>query len=502
MGRFILMRMRWFAVAACFLLPCYFAGQEAQVQPAPEAPIPTKPAPPETATPPAPAATTPATNLPAAAEKLAVPRNAQDFKFTNVDLELLRQVNAFDSYMDEKGWVYNDPETNAYLESIGLSLVPRETPENVLWRFRAIRDLEINAFALPNGSIYVTTGLLSRMENEAQLAGVLAHEVTHVTNRHTYLEYRSARKKMVAIDVMVAAASAASYGGVNPGIVNAMGNLAPLILVGTIFGYSREMEHEADVYAVNTLYLHGYDLRQFSRGFELLKKGPEVDLSEEPEFWASHPKLADRVKYVATTAARLQPSPAGWRVEEAAYRSSTRNVIRHNAGLAMLLGRPRTAVAIAQRLAADEPNNAENLVLLGDAYRTLGARTPLPNDDELKEKAKDKARERIRRMTVPEYDKALLADPHGTERWEANTVRSEEAFHKALAIDPKNATAHRGLGFLAERRNQSTVALEEFRKYLELSPGANDYRQIKLHIDNLEKQASRPSPAEEPKPAS
>lgn len=208
------------------------------------------------------------------------------------------------------------------------------------------------------------------------------------------------------------------------------------------------------------------------------------------------------MKYVATTAARLQPSPAGWRVEEAAYRSSTRNVIRHNAGLAMLLGRPRTAVAIAQRLAADEPNNAENLVLLGDAYRTLGARTPLPNDDELKEKAKDKARERIRRMTVPEYDKALLADPHGTERWEANTVRSEEAFHKALAIDPKNATAHRGLGFLAERRNQSTVALEEFRKYLELSPGANDYRQIKLHIDNLEKQASRPSPAEEPKPAS
>ena len=89
--------------------------------------------------------------------------------------------------------------------------MPRETPENVLWRFRAIRDLEINAFALPNGSIYVTTGLLSRMENEAQLAGVLAHEVTHVTNRHTYLEYRSARKKMVAIDVMVAAASAASY---------------------------------------------------------------------------------------------------------------------------------------------------------------------------------------------------------------------------------------------------------------------------------------------------
>lgn len=127
-----------------------------------------------------------------ARERLAPPHNAQTFKFTKVDLELLRQVDAFDQYMEEKGWVYDDPETAAYLEKLGHSLVPEQTPENVKWRFRAVRDLEVNAFALPNGSIYVNSGLLSRMENEAQLAGVLAHEVTHVTNRHSYLEYRRA----------------------------------------------------------------------------------------------------------------------------------------------------------------------------------------------------------------------------------------------------------------------------------------------------------------------
>ena len=431
------------------------------------------------------------------AEKLAAPRNSQDFKFGKVDLELLRQVNAFDTYMEEKGWVYNDPETNAYLDKLGSSLVPAQTPENVTWRFRAIRDLEVNAFALPNGSIYVNSGLLSRMENEAQVAGVLAHEVTHVVNRHTYLEYRSSRKKMIAIDIMIAAASAAYYAGVNPGIVNAIGNLLPMIVVSTVFGYSRELEHEADVYAVNTLQVQGYDLREFSRGFELLRKGPEVELSKEPVFWASHPKLADRVQYVSTMAAQLQPNHASLRIGEPEYRAATKSAIRHNAGLALLLGRPRTAAAIANRLMSEEPNNPETLALLGDAYRTRGARTPVPEEEELTDHAKDEARKRVRKMTMVEYDKALIADSHGVERWEANVGRSEETYRKALAMDPNNATSHRGLGFLYERKDQRTSAVEEFKKYLELSPGAKDARQIKLHIESLEKPAPTGTPVPE-----
>ena len=154
-----------------------------------------------------------------------VPHAAQTFKFTKVDLELLREVEGFDKYVEEQGWVYREPETDKYVQQLGLSLVPAETPENVNWRFRVIRDVEVNAFALPNGSIYVNSGLLSRMENEAQLAGVLAHEITHVVNRHSYLENRSSRKKMVAVDVILAAASAASYAGVSPAITLAMGAL-------------------------------------------------------------------------------------------------------------------------------------------------------------------------------------------------------------------------------------------------------------------------------------
>jgi len=428
-------------------------------------------------------------------KKLGVPLPAQTFKFEKVDLDLLSEVNAFDKFIEEKGWIDNDPEINSYLKKIGLSFVPKETPENVTWSFRVIRDLEVNAFALPNGSIYVNSGLLSRMENEAQISGVLAHEVTHVTNRHGYLEYRSMRKKMVAVDVLQAAARVTPVGGfVGLGVANALGTLAPAIVMSTIFGYSRELEHEADVYAVNALYVQGYDLRQFSRGFELLRKGPEVDLSQQPVFWASHPKLASRVRYVAKMAEQLQPNPAGFRVDAQAYQDATTNVIRQNADLALLLGQPRTALAIARRLIADEPNDAGNFVLLGDAYRALGARTPSPDDAELSEWAKDRTRDQLHKMTMVEYDRMLFKEKHGMENWRLNSAQSDEAFHTALRMDPNNAAAHRGLGLLAERNDQTSVAIGEFEKYLQLAPSARDSRQIKLRIASLEKQAS-PAPA-------
>jgi len=438
------------------------------------------------------------TNSPDMAERLELPQSARDFRFTKVDLELLRQVDAFDKYINDRGWVYDDPKINEYLQKLGLLLVPKETPENVRWHFCALRDIEVNAFALPNGSVYVNSGLLSRMENEAQLAGVLAHEVTHVLNRHGYLENRSSRKKMVAIDIILAAGSAAYYSGASPLVTTALANLVPYIVVATIYGYNRNMEHEADLYAVNALYLRGYDLREFSHGLELLKKGPEVDLSQEPVFWASHPRLADRVTYVATMAAQLQPNPGGSLANQPAYLSATVNVIRHNAALAIVMGRPRTAVAIAQRLIAEEPQNAENFVFLGDAYYSLGARTPVPQEDEQTDQAKTETRKRLRKMTVAEYDQALLADPHGYERWQANQVRSEEAYLNALEMDPQNGTAHRGLGFLFESKNAPAEALEQFKMYLELVPNAKDARQINLHIESLENKVSSPSepPAE------
>lgn len=426
----------------------------------------------------------------AQSEPLALPRNAQEFKFTKVDLELLRQVNAFDKYIEERGWVYHEPGITDYLEKIGLSLVPKQTPESVQWRFRAIRDLEANAFALPNGSVYVNSGLLTRLENEAQLAGVLAHEITHVVNRHTYLEHRSKRKKMVAINVMLAAVSAVSYPGGAFVVEQAMGDQLPTIVGGTIFGYRQELAHEADVRSIHMLSLRNYDLREFSRGLDLLRSGPEVELSRQPVFWTNSSMLTDRAQHIGATIGQLQPNSSGSLVNRPNYYAATFEVFRQHAALGMLLGRPRTALATALRLTAEDPNNAENYVLLGDAYRSLGARTPLPEADELTNEAKEQARLDLKRMTIAENERALLADQRGPERWQANFSRAEKAFHRALEMDANNATAHRGLGYLFESNGTLANAIAQFKMYLELAPQASDARQIKLHVETLEHPAS------------
>src|ERR1700752_2958993 len=126
----------------------------------------------------------------------------EEFKFGEVDLEVLEQADLLDIRFERDGLVLADEAANAYLTRIGKSLIPRGlTLENVSWKFRALRDPQPNAFALPNGSIYVTTGLLSLIDNESQLAAIIAHELTHVMRRHTYVQNRADRKKYLTMNV-------------------------------------------------------------------------------------------------------------------------------------------------------------------------------------------------------------------------------------------------------------------------------------------------------------
>src|SRR5689334_23528678 len=142
----------------------------------------------------------------------------EQFKFGEVDLEVLEQADLLDVRFDRDGLVLVDEAANAYLRRVGQSLIPRDLElERVSWKFRALRDPQPNAFALPNGSIYVTTGLLSLIDNESELAAIIAHELTHVMRRHTYLQNRSNRKKFLTMNIMAA-----------------VGSVAPISVVGAV----------------------------------------------------------------------------------------------------------------------------------------------------------------------------------------------------------------------------------------------------------------------------
>ncbi len=412
------------------------------------------------------------------------------FSFTQVDLELLDKSNQLDKQFQEKGLVYNDPDTTKYITRVGHSVLPGGPErQSIHWQFFVLRDPTPNAFALPNGSVYVHSGLLAVLENEAQLAGVLAHEETHVLYRHGYLENRSYRKKAEAAMIISGVASAYSIAA---GVAEAglMVELAvPSILNSTINGYSRELEQQADLRAVHALVDAGYSAAGMKTFFDVMQVDHDVDLSKKG-FYQDHPKLQDRSRYVGNLAASLQTRTASPAVEADRYLIETESAVRHDADLEIRAGRARTAVWVMEHIVKRDDKLADNFYVLGEAYRGLGPRTPEPKPEELTDKGKNEARKMMANMTPQEYEAALLKSPGGQQALESNQQLAEKNYRKALEISPDLAGPHRGLGLLYEQEHKPEQSVQELRKYLDLAPSAVDSPQIKRRIEANEKSTS------------
>ena len=413
----------------------------------------------------------------------------EPFKFTKVDLDLLQQINQADRELERNGLVFNDPATRAYLEEIGKRLIPETPLENVTWQVRVLRDPEPNAFAFGNGSVYVHSGLLALIRNEAQLAAILGHEIAHVVNRHMYLANRSARKKAVAASIFAAAGgiagAAGGIGGRAASIV--LGHVVPGLVALTVYGYDRELEKEADIYGLRVMAQNNYPPIQMTAVFEILKTGYEVDLEGEARgLYRDHPRLDERIAYVKQMLDSL-PLAGEPVVRASEYDRQIETAMRHDVPLEILVGRARTAVAIATRLKEMDSSAAENTFLLGESYRALGGHTPHPLPEELTESAKKATRKQLSKMTPQEYEKSLLVTPAGKAAWVENVTSAEKAYQNALTSNPQYAPAIAGLAALYDADEKPAEALEQYRKYLELAPSGKDAYRIRKRADELEK---------------
>src|ERR1043166_5769273 len=350
---------------------------------------------------------------------------SENFKFGKVDLELLEQVNLLDKRFEREGLVLEADAANAYLKRIGQVLVPRDEQfENVTWRFRALRDPQPNAFALPNGSIYVTTGLMSLVDNESALAAVLAHEMTHVLRRHTYLQNRSNRKKFLTMNI-IAAVGAYAPGGVAGAIITIATAVAPFIVIATIFGYSRDLEREADLKGIDMMIKAEYAPEEMVNVIKLLDKdleGENIRL-----FYNDHPALDERIRYLSGyLGARADKVTSQMELnrEKGAYFREMEPVMRHDIQLAINQGRFRSAVYLAQRLADLHPDS-ENLFWLAESYRTLGPRRQQLTDKELTNSAKKDAAKKREKRTIEEEERDLLTTPEGQQEAKAHQEKAE-----------------------------------------------------------------------------
>lgn len=234
--------------------------------------------------------------------KKAAERDAKDAR---EDEKLLDDAQeSIDAYALEllKGR-YDDPFLQEYVNELGQSLVPTETPEGVLFSFRVIQNREPNALALPDGRIFVTTGLLTFVNNEAQLAFVLGHEIGHVVEHHYARSIREARTRG-RIGAAVGAGLGALVGGLSKGKEGAAGGAVIGAVAGyavaavTMNSYSRQQEDEADRRGVMLALDRRFDVKEADGLFQRLA----TTFGDQDKFsnalWGRHSRNLERVENV------------------------------------------------------------------------------------------------------------------------------------------------------------------------------------------------------------
>jgi predicted Zn-dependent protease len=384
--------------------------------------------------------------------------------------QLWSEADKEEEKLAKLGKTYDDPLLEDYLAGVASKLVPEEAQQAgaPAPRIAIFRDPTLNAFAMPNGKVYIHTGLLSRVDNEAQLSMILGHELTHVTNRHALMFNRDAQNKQIwltalavaaSLGVAVAAGSQQSKGNyVSAEVLRTTSNIflglgLQLAFIAAVNGFGRDLEREADREGMERMVKAGYDPREAPRVFALLKDDHGDGSKLENFFFGNHPRLDERIantqELLNTKYATVDTAGVVRNTDEFAMR--TRTVVRENAALDIRAGRFGLAKAQLDRVLPLAPKDPTTYLYYGDLYRLQAQRAKNPADKP-----------------------ALVA-------------QALEAYERAASLDPTYPDPFRQLGFLYYQSKNPEKAKEAFRRYLALKSDAPDARRIKEYLIELDR---------------
>ncbi len=204
--------------------------------------------------------------------------------------QIMTQVRSDPTYM-------SDPETLEYLNRLGYQLVSRANTYTYHFSFFPIRDNTLNAFALPGGYIAVHSGTIISAKSESELAGVMGHEIGHVSQRHIARMIEGQKSNLaITLGSLLLAILAARAGGSSGGhaaAAIAMGSQAAMIQ--SQLNYSQDAEREADRVGLQTLYNAGFDPRGMESFFERLQSNNRFYESAAPAYLSTHPLTSERM---------------------------------------------------------------------------------------------------------------------------------------------------------------------------------------------------------------
>ena len=193
-----------------------------------------------------------------------------------------------------------DPSLVSYISNLGNRIARVTDTRNLSWHFSIVDSKEVNAFAVPGGWIYVNRGLIERAQNMSQVAGVLAHEIGHVTRRHSVQQMQQAQGANVGLS-LVCTLTKVCESGVTQAAINVGGT--------ALFAkFSRSDEAQADEEGVATTVKAGIDPNGIPEMFQILLSEQQRNPSAVDAFFATHPLEQDRIAATRAQIARYQPA--------------------------------------------------------------------------------------------------------------------------------------------------------------------------------------------------
>jgi predicted Zn-dependent protease len=207
--------------------------------------------------------------------------------------------------------LYDDPKVAAYVDRVGQKMAGLSHRPSLKWTFRVLDSPVINAFALPGGYCYITRGILAHMNNEAELAVVVGHEIGHVTARHGASQ--QTRQTLAGLGL--------GLGSILSPQVARYGQVAQQALGLMFLKYGRDDENQSDDLGVEYSMRAGYDATAGSHFFEVLDRQQKESGQSLPSWASSHPAPADRVEHTQKLAAERKPQhPDATKVGEAEHK--------------------------------------------------------------------------------------------------------------------------------------------------------------------------------------
>ncbi|HLA96746.1 MAG TPA: M48 family metallopeptidase, partial [Pyrinomonadaceae bacterium] len=201
--------------------------------------------------------------------------------------------------------VLNDAQAEAYVSRVGEKLVaaiPQQFQQSAFdYRFKVVNARDINAFALPGGPMYVNRGMIEAAKNEGEMAGVMAHEISHVALRHATAQQTKQNSPLNQILGIGAVLGGAILGG------QSGAQLGQLIVAGQFLKYSREYETQADILGARIMADAGYDPRDLANMFQTIAKESGGG-GRNPEWLSSHPDPGNRFQKINQEAQYLNVS--------------------------------------------------------------------------------------------------------------------------------------------------------------------------------------------------